>query len=85
MSGKEYQRHGIPLRRPDPYDEQIFSIPALGLRYPVPTCLGELNNEANTSKLHDASREAYLTHQILQVFEMPDHTAGALGCLIAAR
>ena len=58
-----------PGETPKAYADRVFSIRAPGLKYSIPTCIRDLEIEAGTSKLHDASQDAYVTHLIFQALE----------------
>lgn len=51
------------------YANRVLSIRVAGLRYSIKTCVGELGIELDASTLHDASRDAYATHLILETLE----------------
>ena len=51
------------------YANRVLSIRVAGLRYSVETCLDEFGVELDASTLHDAGRDAYATHLILEALE----------------
>jgi len=48
------------------YADRVLSRRVAGLRYAIPTCVTELRITEDTSRLHDASHDAYVTHLIFQ-------------------
>ena len=58
---------GMPKRSDETfkcYSERALSIRMPGLLFSVPACLMELRFQADSSKAHDASHDAYMTHLI---------------------
>lgn len=51
------------------YANRVLSIRVAGLRYSIKTCIGELGVELDASTLHDAGRDAYATHLIMETLE----------------
>lgn len=66
FKGRKLAMPQKPTESPRAYADRVFSVRAPGLRYSIPTCLAELDIDAGTARLHDASHDAYVTHLIFQ-------------------
>lgn len=51
------------------YADRVLSRRVAGLRYAIPVCVTELRIKVDTSWLHDASHDAYVTHLIFQALQ----------------